>query len=97
MFLELFREACGGLRISGEQDNTRHRPVEPVRHAEVDVARLAVAVFEVRLGPGFERWQAGGDTLGQEWGGLVDCQTVVIFEENNGRHRNPNGTTDAHG
>jgi hypothetical protein len=33
----------------GEHDHARHRPVQPVRHAQVNSARLLLALFEKPL------------------------------------------------
>ena len=47
--LELLGDPLGGLGVPAEDDHAGHRPVEPVRDAEVDAGRLGVLLLHVGL------------------------------------------------
>ena len=54
-----FVEAARSLRVARENNDAGDGPVEPVRDAEVDVARLVVVFLQVGFDEPFERGDAG--------------------------------------
>ena len=78
---KLFGQSGGGLRGSRQQHHARHRGIQPAHHAQVDVARLLVALFDVFLGQRQQGWRAGRGTHRGQPGRLVDDQEVIVFVE----------------
>ena len=78
--LELRRNPLGCSHVSGEDDRTGHRPVEPMGQAEVDVAFLRFALAVERLHADLQAVDAGG-RLREHAGGLVDHEHRAVVVE----------------
>ena len=77
--LKLSRDALRGALVAGEDDGAAYRPIEPVRYAEVDLSRLALAFHVESANASFQAIDAGR-TLRQQTARLVDdeARTVVV-------------------
>ena len=81
--LELRRQPLRGAHVPGEHDGAGHRPIEPMRQAEVDVrvVGLAFAAAVELLDADFEAVDSGR-RLREQPGGLVDDQHGAVVVEN---------------
>jgi len=86
---ELLRQPSRRLGVAREHYHARHRPVEPVRDAEVDVSGLVIAILDVGFDHGLQRRHAGRHALRQQRRRLGHGQTVVVLEQDGefGGHR----------
>ncbi len=84
---ELCREPPSGLAGPGDQDHAGRRPIEPVEEPDVHVPRLPVPLLEIPRHEVDQALRASLVPLRRQSRGLVERQTMIIFEQRVQIHR----------
>ena len=75
-------QSCQCLGGSGEDDDAADGSVEPVHHAEEDVARFGIFFLDILFHSFAQRLVAGFVALHDFACGFVDNDQVIVFVEN---------------